>query len=64
MLLRCYFASIYLNIAQTSHEQLQKQKFSLFSFKQKEKFTNRTNSGDIPRIAAVDQSFISTAYAL
>lgn len=35
MLLRCYFASIYLNIAQTSHEQLQKQKFSLFSFKQK-----------------------------
>lgn len=35
MLLRCYFASIYLNIAQTSHEQLQRQKFSLFSFKQK-----------------------------
>lgn len=35
MLLRCYFASIYLNIAQTSHEQLQKQKFSLFSFKQR-----------------------------
>ena len=63
MLLRCYFASIYLNIAQTSHEQLQKQKFSLFSLN-KEKFTNRTNSGDIPRIAAVDQSFISTAYAL
>lgn len=35
MLLRCYFASIYLNIARTSHGQLQRQKFSLFSFKQK-----------------------------
>ena len=62
MLLRCYFASIYLNIAQTSHEQLQKQKFC--SLLNKRKLTNRTNSGDIPRIAAVDQSFISTAYAL
>ena len=27
MLLRCYFASIYLNIAQTSHEQLQNRSF-------------------------------------
>ncbi|MCH2012059.1 GTPase [Acinetobacter pittii] len=35
MLLRCYFASIYLNIAQNSHEQLQHQKFSLFAYKQK-----------------------------
>ncbi|MGE8550435.1 MAG: GTPase, partial [Acinetobacter calcoaceticus] len=35
MLLRCYFASIYLNIAKNSHEQLQHQKFSLFAYKQK-----------------------------
>ena len=61
MLLRCYFASIYLNIAQTSHEHKNR---SFVLFKQKKNLQNRTNSGDIPRIAAVDQSFISTAYAL
>ncbi len=45
MLLRCYFASIYLNIAQNSHEQLQHQKFSLFAYKQKKNLqTARTLS--------------------
>lgn len=63
MLLRCYFASIYLNIAQTNTNSYKSRSF-LCSLLNKEKLTNRTNSGDIPRIAAVDQSFISTAYAL
>lgn len=45
MLLRCYFASIYLNIAKNSHEQLQHQKFSLFAYKQKKNLqTARTLS--------------------
>lgn len=45
MLLRCYFASIYLNIAQNSHGQLQHQKFSLFAYKQKKNLqTARTLS--------------------
>ena len=45
MLLRCYFAAIYLNIARRSHEQLQQQKFSIFAYKQKKNLhTARTLS--------------------
>jgi hypothetical protein len=54
MLLRCYFASIYLNIAQTSHEQL-KSSF-LCSLLNKRKIYKLQNSGDFPSIATTYQA--------
>lgn len=35
MLLRCYFTAVYINIVRRSTEQLEQQKFSVFSFRQK-----------------------------